>query len=200
MTLPSGQPCFDRVVMAVDEPLAEALDRELTGYGVIVPQAGLLGAGTGKGVIWFDSGIPCSARHTGTGRTGSEALADIAETGPYRVRLVDTALPETVRERASLAPGAPAERVAGDPDLAERTRQAAGGNSTANSDGELDAVEAFLADEDKIEAIQQQAAAEARNRAAEWGFEGIAATSENLDQPVRERSEPDHEALGSDSS
>lgn len=193
MTLPSGQPCFDRVVLAVDEPLAEALDRDLTGYGVIVPQAGLLGEGTGKGVLWFDSGIPCSARHTGTGRTGSEALADIAETGPYRVRLVDTALPETVREGASLAPGAPAERVAGDPDLAERTRQAAGGNSTADSDAELDAVEAFLADEDKIEAIQQQAAAEARNRAAEWGFDGIADWSGEVDRPDEARSAPEDE-------
>ncbi len=174
MSLPSGQPCFDRVVMSVDEPLAEALERELTGYGVIIPQAGLLGEATGKGILWFDRGVPCSARHTGTGRTDSEALADIAETGPYRVRLVDVVLPETVRERDSLAPGAAAERVAGDPELAERTRRAAGGTASTDPDAELDAVEAFLADEDKIEAIQQQAAAEARTRAAEWGFDAIA--------------------------
>lgn len=199
MTLPSGQPCFDRVVMAVDEPLAAALERDLTGYGVIVPQAGLLGEGTGKGVLWFDSGIPCSARHTGTGRTGAAALADIAETGPYRVRLVETALPESVRD-GSLAPGAPAERVAGNRDLAERTRRAAGGDSSPDSDAELDAVEAFLADKDKIEAIQQQAAAEARKRAAEWGFDAIADSSGDPDQLEGERSAPEQETPPSDSS
>lgn len=171
MSLPAGQPCFDRVVMAVDEPLVEALNRELTGYGVIVPQAGLLGEGTGKGVLWFDGGIPCGARHTGTGRTDSEALADIAETGPYQVRLVEAELPESVRERDSLAPGGPAERVAGDPELAERTRQASTGDTVEDPDAELDAVEAFLADEEKIAAIQEQAASEARKRAEEWGFE-----------------------------
>ena len=171
MTLPDGQPCFDRVVMAVDGPLAEALDRSLTGYGEIVPQAGLLGDGAGEMIIWFDDGIPVSARHSGTGRTGSEALADIAETGPYCVRLVDASLPEEVGANSSLAPAAPAEQLAGDEALAERTRAAAGAEPAEDSAAELDAVEAFLADEEKIEAIQKRAAAEARRRAEEWGFE-----------------------------
>lgn len=170
MSLPAGQTCFERVVMAVDEPLAEALDRGLTGYGEVVPQAGLLGDGAGTGVIWFDDGVPVGARHTGSGRTGGEALADIAETGPYRVRLVDVdALPDGAHQ--PLAPGAPAERLAGDETLAARTRSAAEVTTPETAEAELDAVEAFLADEEKIEAIQQQAAAEARRRAEEWGFD-----------------------------
>lgn len=173
MSLPEGQPCFDRVVMAVDDPLAEALDREMTGYGVIVPQAGLLGEGTGKGILWFDAGIPVDARHTGTGRTGSEALADVAATGPFRVRLVEAALPPDVAKREPLPPGAPAERVAGNGALAARTREAADRDDERVQDDELDAVEAFLADEEKIEAIQEQAAAEARRRAEEWGFRTV---------------------------
>jgi hypothetical protein len=169
MSLPEGQTCFDRVVMAVEDPLREALDRELTGYGVIVPQAGLLGEGSGEGVLWFEEGVPVDARHTGTGRTGTEALADMADTGPFNVRLVEATLPPAVDERESIPPGAPAERVAGDQALADRTREAA--DDTGEDPGaELDAVEAFLADEEKIEAIQEQAAAEARRRAEEWGF------------------------------
>lgn len=171
MTLPEGQPCFDRVVMAIDRPLSDALDRELSGYGVIVPGAGLLGQGTGKGILWFEDGIPVSARHSGTGRTGGEALADIAETGPYRVRLVEADRPETWTNDGSLPPAAPAEQLAGDETLAKRTREAVTGNQPEEPGEELDAVEAFLADEDKIEAIQEQAAAEARRRASEWGFD-----------------------------
>lgn len=169
MTLPDGQPCFDRVVMNVDVPLSEALERELTGYGVIIPQAGLLGAGAGEGVIWFDDGIPRSARHTGSGRTGGAALADIAETGPYRVRLVATT--DQQPEDGGISPAAPAERLAGDETLARRTRERSSGPGHEDRADELDAVEAFLADEEKIDAIREQAAAEARRRANEWGFD-----------------------------
>jgi hypothetical protein len=171
MTLPEGQPCFDRVVMNVDVPLSEALDRELSGYGVIVPQAGLLGDGAGNGVIRFVDGIPKSAKHTGSGRTGGEALADIAETGPYRVRLVETSRPVAHREDAAISPAAPAERLAGDAELARRTRDRAHGTNPGEAGDELDAVAAFLADEEKIETIREQATAEARRRAAEWGFD-----------------------------
>lgn len=170
MTLPDGQPRFDRVVMAVDGPLAEALETGLTGYGVIVPQAGLLGDGTGKGVLWFEDGVPVAARHTGTGRTGPEALADIAATGPFRVRLVEADPPTQLPATAEVPPAAPAEQVVGDESLASKTRKAAA-DEGQETESELDAVEAFLADDEKIEAIQQQAAAEARRRAEEWGFD-----------------------------
>ncbi len=67
----------------------------------------------------------------------------------------------------------PAERLAGDADLAARTRAAAPQARLTASSEEADepgAVEAFLADKAKIEAIQQQARAEATARAEEWGL------------------------------
>lgn len=171
MTLPEGHTSFDRVVDRVDGPLEVALEDGLTGYGVVVPQGNLLGEDSGKGILWFEDGIPIGARHTGTGRTGSAALADLAEIGPYQVRMVATGtVPETYRGN-SLPPAAPADRLAGNEALAARTREAAGSTAGGGPEAELDAVEAFLADEEKIEAIKQQAAAEARRRAAEWGFE-----------------------------
>jgi len=38
----------------------------------------------------------------------------------------------------------------------------------------VDAVEAFLADEQKVEAIRERAREEAAERAEEWGFEDLA--------------------------
>ncbi|MFB6110357.1 MAG: hypothetical protein ABEJ60_05725 [Halodesulfurarchaeum sp.] len=183
MSRPEGQTRFDRVVMDAGDPLWEALESELSGYGEVVPQVGLLGEGAGRCVLWFDGGIPVSAHHTGTGRTGSEALADIAETGPYRVRLVETGAVEADRH-GDLAPAAPAEQVVGDTALASRTREAAD-DPVAEEATELDAVEAFLADEEKIEAIQKRAAMEARKRAEEWGLDrsGSHQSGESETQP-----------------
>lgn len=184
MSRPDGRARFDRVVMSVADPLREALETELVGYGEIVPQAGLLGDEAGHCVLWFDKGVPTRAHHTGTGRTGSEALADIAETGPYRVRLVELSDPEQLRT-GDLAPATPAEQVLGDAELASRTRAVADPPDSPGPGDELDAVEAFLADEDKIEAIQKRAAMEARQRADEWGLD-VSASSNQTHQ-----SEPD---------
>jgi hypothetical protein len=66
----------------------------------------------------------------------------------------------------------PAERLAGDGELADRTRSIADvADDEHESGGDLDAVEAFLADEEKVEAIQERAREEAAQRAEEWGFE-----------------------------
>ncbi len=172
MTRPDGHTRFDRVVMSVGDLLREALDVSLRGYGEIVPQAGLLGDEAGCCVIWFEAGVPQRAHHTGTGRVGSEALADIAETGPYRVQLVEIDGTEPVKQ-GDLDPTAPAEQVVGDTALADRTARAAGGTDSSDPGDDLDAVEAFLADEDKIEAIQKRAAMEARRRAEEWGLDSV---------------------------
>ncbi len=169
MNRPEGPARFDRVVMSLSDPLWEALETELLGYGEIVPQAGLLGDEAGQCILWFDGGVPVSAKHTGTGRTDSEAIADIAETGPYRVRLVETDDRGQIRD-GTLSPAAPAEQVLGDAELTKRTRSVADAPEPTESGDELDAVEAFLADEEKIEAIQKRAAMEARKRADEWGF------------------------------
>jgi len=68
-------------------------------------------------------------------------------------------------------PGMPAARLAGDPDLAERTRAAAPADRTdeAAPDG-TDPLAAFLADDERVAAIQAEAREEARERAAEWGL------------------------------
>lgn len=171
MRLPEGQTSFDRVVDAMDGPLDAALEDGLTGYGVIVPQGNLLGEDSGKGILWFEDGIPIGARHTGTGRTGSAALADLAEIGPYQVRMVATGNVDEMYAGDPLPPAAPADRLAGNEALAARTREAAGSTAGGGPDAELDAVEAFLANEEKIEAIKRQAAEQARQRAREWGFE-----------------------------
>ena len=82
-----------------------------------------------------------------------------------------------VHDTAELAgpPGMAAERLTGDPTLAERTRAAAHDDCptgvAAQGEGPESAVEAFLADQGKVEAIREQARAEARQRAEEWGLE-----------------------------
>jgi hypothetical protein len=192
MTRPAGQARFDRVVMSVADPLWEALETELVGYGEIVPQAGLLGDEAGHCVLWFDHGVPVRAHHTGTGRTDSEALADIAETGPYRVRLVELADPDQL-QTGDLAPTAPAEQVIGDAELASQTRAVADTSDPAEPGDELDAVEAFLADEDKIEAIQKRAAMEARQRADEWGID-VPNPSDEAGQSERDPGDRDQHA------
>ncbi|TKX85377.1 hypothetical protein EXE43_13970, partial [Halorubrum sp. SS5] len=55
--------------------------------------------------------------------------------------------------------------------LAERTREAAPDERLRDGADEDDAVAAFLADDERIDAIREQARAEARDRAAEWGLD-----------------------------
>ncbi|MFW5903294.1 MAG: hypothetical protein ACOCS7_00995 [Halolamina sp.] len=175
MTLPSGQVSFDRVVTALDEPLRAALDRSLTGYAEIVPQAALLLDATGSGIVWFEDGVPTHATHTGTGATGSDVLAELAATGPFSVRLVAVSPGDLPNRPASAAlpPDAPAERLAGDETLAARTRERTGADHDESSDEGIDAVEAFLEDDEKIRAIRDHARAEAKRKADEWGFDEL---------------------------
>ncbi len=172
MNLPSGRLVHSRVVEDPGAALAVALDRELTGYAVLEPQRALLLDDAGRGVVTLRDGVPTLAAHTGSGRGGPEALADFAEPGPYSVELYATDasdLPDATAGRR-VPPGMPAERLAGDADLAERTCRAAPDDAEA-ADG-ASAVEAFLDDEAKIERIRREAREEAERRAGEWGLEG----------------------------
>jgi|AntDeeMetagen681_2_1112603.scaffolds.fasta_scaffold18071_1 hypothetical protein len=193
MNLPDGRLLKSRVVSDPRYPLAEALDRNLTGYAVLEPQETLLLEGEGRGVVTFRDGVPELTYATGTERGGPAALGDLAMPGPYHVELYELpagafdALDDAAAFR--VPPGMPAERLAGDPALAASTRRAApdarvdagtgtGDASDADSDGEgsrapedRSAVEAFLDDEEKIEAIREQARREAEARAEEWGFD-----------------------------
>lgn len=178
MRLPQGRLRKSRVVTDPREPLADVLDRAVTGYVVFEPQDSLLLDADGRGVVTFVEGVPVVAYHTGTDRGGPPALADLAVPGPYHVSVfeLDAAELEPVHEVDELGvpPGMPAERLAGDPALADSTRRAAppersaaAGSEPADDHG---AVEAFLEDEAKIEAIREQARQEAKQRAAEWGL------------------------------
>jgi hypothetical protein len=199
MRLPEGRLLRSRVVEDPRTVLVDALDRELTGYAVFEPQDALLLDERGRGVLTFRAGVPVVAYHTGTDRSGPPALADLAAAGPYRIELfaLAPAALTAVHDRTSfrVPPGMAAERLAGDPALADRTRDAAppdrlsgAGSADGAADGspagdeagddpderQPGAVEAFLDDEAKIEAIREQAREEAAERAESWGFDDVA--------------------------
>jgi hypothetical protein len=168
------------VVADLATPLGQALEDRLTGYCRLESQDALLLSANGVGVVTFDAGVPAAAYHTGTDAGGAEALADIAVAGPYRIELfeLDEGALETVHgaEDLAVSPTMPARRLAGDPELADRTADrvtdGAAGRQQGNAEAAAyDAVESFLADEDKIEAIRDRARAEAERRATEWGFD-----------------------------
>ena len=197
MKLPEGRLVRSRVVEDPRTVLVDALDRDLTGYAVFEPQDALLLDERGRGLVTFRAGVPVVAYHTGTDRAGPPALADLAAAGPYRLELFALAPADlaAVHDRPAfrVPPGMPAERLAGDQALADRTREAApparpsddrtgeglagatGGDAEGGPDDhQPGAVEAFLDDEAKIEAIREQARAEAADRADEWGFDDVA--------------------------
>lgn len=179
MKLPEGDLLRSRVVTDLSTTLSDVLDRELTGYALLEPQDALLLDAEGRGVLTFESGVPVVAYHTATDRGGPEALTDLVVPGPYRVELYElgddvlTSVHDT--EAFSIPPGLPARRLAGNVALAERIRAAAPAHlqptPQEKQDDQLDAVEAFLADEEKIEAIKEQARVQAHRRAERWGLE-----------------------------
>jgi hypothetical protein len=176
MNVPRGRLVHSRVV---DDPgliLASALDRRLTGYAVLEPQDALLFDDGARGVMTFEQGVPVLVYDATTDRGGPDVLADLAGPGPYSVELYE--LPREELDAAHdtpalrVAPATPAERLAGDPTLAARTREVAP-ESRLDEQPAGSAVEAFLADEAKIEAIRAQAREEAQQRAAEWGLDAV---------------------------
>lgn len=181
MKLPRGRLVRRRVVDDLRTPLASALGGNLTGYARLEPQDALLLSADGVGVLTFAEGVPRAAYHTGTDAGGPAALADLAVAGPYRLELFELSVEvlEDVHAAADLqvAPGMPAERLAGDKELAARTRRVAPDQWLDGEPAQVErpeapgAVETFLEDEDKIEAIRERAREEAERRAAEWGLD-----------------------------
>ena len=175
LTIPRGTLLRSRVVSDVGTTLSRALDRELTGYATVVPQETLLLSGEARGVITFEDGVPVLAYNIVTDSGGPDALAELAVPGPYRVELyaVEAAGLAAAHEEGALrvAPDAVATEMADDAALAERTREAAPEERLRDTADEDDAVAAFLADDERIDAIREQARSEARDRAAEWGLD-----------------------------
>jgi len=178
MKLPRGRLVRQRVVTNPATALERALEAELTGYARLASQDALLLDAKGVGVLTFEGGVPVAAYHTGTDTAGPDALADIAVAGPYRLELyeLDAGALDPVHEAESfrVGPGTPAERLAGDTDLAARTRDTAPPEwveRESSPDEGTSAVEAFLDDEERITEIRERAREEAERRAAEWGFD-----------------------------
>jgi len=206
LAIPRGRLVRSRVVVDIGTTLSAALERAVTGYAVVSPgDALLLGDGAGGtddgrvGVLAFEEGVPTLAYHAGIDAGGRAALSAF-DVGPCRVEMYDCgadALRAAAVEGLRVPPGLPAERLANDPGLAERTRArapetavdgsgddaaATPGSSecrgsrdrTRTGDGpggDLDAVEAFLEDADRVAAIRERAREEAQRRAAEWGLD-----------------------------
>ncbi|QZY00455.1 hypothetical protein [Halobaculum rubrum] len=176
--LPRGDLVGARVATDFAAPLAASLDDDLTGYLRLEPGDALLGIGGSEAVITLESGVPVLAYDAGGDVDGPAALAALAGTTPVRVeryRLPADALDSLHDPTADgndpfrVAPGAPARELAGDDALAERTREAAPAERRA-AGGDHDALAAFLADEERVEAVRREARAEARARADEWGL------------------------------
>ncbi|WP_310922708.1 hypothetical protein [Halogeometricum salsisoli] len=169
--IPEGELLRSRVVSDAGATLAAVLDRELTGYAVFEPQDSLLGGGGDPAVLTFEDGVPVLAYDAGADRGGPDALAALDAAGPFRVELYGLAAAAVERlhrdETCRVPPARPADRLAADPELVERTRAAAPADRRAD---ERTAVEAFLADADRIEEIRAEARREAESRAAEWGL------------------------------
>lgn len=139
MTRP-GRLVRSRVVHDAGVSLVDALDRRLSGYVILEPRTALLGAASGRGLITFETGVPVLASHS-SGACGIRALEAIATPGPYRVELYvlpDGALAEAhglgsdssgsnqnANTKLRVPPDAPAQRLACDATLADRTRRVA---------------------------------------------------------------------------
>jgi hypothetical protein len=168
--IPEGDLLRSRVVTDLAAVLEDALDRRLDGYAVVEPRDALLADTDDSGVVTFEDGVPTLAYHVGSDRGGPPALAAIGA-GPYRLELyaLDAADLAAAHDSDDLRvpPGMVAERLAGAPDLADRTRRAAG---TDHESGR-GALDAFLDDEAAIEELRENARAEAEARAEEWDFE-----------------------------
>lgn len=176
MKLPRGDLVASRVVDDYATALREGLDDGLTGYLVLEPGSTLLTDDDDAGVLTLVDGVPVLASHTGTERGGSGALADLAGPGPVQVerRVVATEALTRVhdvdgRDALAVAPGEPARVLGDDHDLAARTRERAPADHPGRGE-DADPLDAFLADDERIAAIREEARAEAKRRAEEWGF------------------------------
>lgn len=173
--IPRGTLIQSRVVSDPGVALAAALDRGLTGYALFEPHDAVLLDSETRGVITFENGVPVLAYEAESDTGGSAALGALAVPGPYSADLFElpAAALATAHEAETLTvpPGMPADRLAGDAGLAARTREAAPPERAADTADGDDPVATFLADEEKIAAIREEARAEARQRAAEWGLD-----------------------------
>jgi hypothetical protein len=176
MKLPRGVLASSRVVDDHSLVLRSTLDDAVTGYLVLEPAGSLLLDDDGACVITVADGVPVLASHTSSGRGGADALAALAGPGPVQVERhrVDADELAAVHdadgvEALAVDPGEPARVLTGDDALATRTRDRASDDHPGR-DVNKDPLAAFLDDTERIDALREDARAEAERRAAEWGF------------------------------
>ncbi|WP_182021554.1 hypothetical protein [Haloquadratum walsbyi] len=173
--IPTGDLCRSRTDADIAETLISALNRSLTGYVVFEPQQSILAGEDDRAVITFEQGVPMAAYHTDNDVVGSEAIDALSDSGTPHVDVHTLpaaalmSIHRDVTDTFAVAPTAPARHLTNDATLVERTRNVAPQTRVDGTDTQT-AVEAFLADTDRIESIKQEARAEAAARAAEWGF------------------------------
>ena len=173
--VPQGELLSSRVVTDLGATLRRVLEDGLTGYVVLEPQETLLLDGDVHGVLTVEDGVPTLAYDLAADERGPRALARLADPGPYRVERYSTD-PGAIRslheadaaDAFRVTPGAPAEQLARDADLAAATRRQV--PDCGDNEEDEDPLESFLTDEDRVAAIQEEARAEAKRRAEEWGF------------------------------
>jgi len=165
--LPEAALVRSKVVTDLGDALETALDDAFTGYLVLEPGDALLLDDAGTVVLTLDAGVPTHAEHTGTGLVGPDALAELTAPGPFEAKRYDC--PPDPRG-APVEPDRPADVLAGDQALAERTRRAAPDSVPAE---DPDAVASFLENEEAVAEIQERAREEAESRAEEWGFDSL---------------------------
>ena len=176
MTIPTGHLQTRKVVTDLGGILADLLDSAHTGYLRLAAEDALLVDG-GATVLTFEDGVPVAATHTETDRAGADALADAAVANLYRIECYDLSADTLAEvswhtdERARIPPELPAEQLAGDNDLAARTRERTPATRATDHDAPCDAVLSFLDDESAIEKIRSHAREEARERAKSWGID-----------------------------
>jgi hypothetical protein len=176
MKLPRGDVVAARVADDYGVALRAAHDERLTGYLVLEPSATLLLDEDGAGVLTVVDGVPVLASHTGTGGGGADALADLAAPGPVKVerRVVDASALRSVHgadgaDALAVAPGEPARVLTGDRELAAAARDRAPSDHPGR-DATTDPLESFLANDERIASLREDAREEAKRRADEWGF------------------------------
>ncbi len=174
MNLPRGGVVRSRVIDDPGEPLGTTLDRGLDGYLVLEPQGSLLLDEKVAGVLTVADGVRVLAYERRGDHGGRAALDALVGPGPFRAELyaVGAAIGR-VHDRddgcLAVTPGVPAERHPDDPALAAQTRERAPYDRLDAND-DPGAVESFLVDEERVEAIRERARAETEARAAEWGL------------------------------
>lgn len=175
MNLPEGRLVQSRVFDGPGEALAAALERELTGYLVLAPRDTLLLDDEDRGVLTVEDGVPVGAYHPASDRGGPAALAALAVPGPCQCDLyvLPAATLGGVHDDGDhrVPPALPAERLAGDDALAARTRERAPADRPDAPGASTDALAAFLADEERVAAIKEEARREAERSAEEWGLD-----------------------------